>query len=301
MPERVWLAPSELRVGLGCMRLPAGDDERAVATIAAAAQAGVTVFDTARAYEDNERAPRAWRWARRGARVVTKGGMARPDGAWVPDGRAKTLRADCEASLAALGGREIDLYLLHAPDPRTPWRTSVRALAKLADEGPREARRGVQREPRPARRGARARADRGRAGRAQRPRRPRAARGRRGALRGGGHRGHGPLAARRAPPRRDLAPQPAARGRRRRPRDDPGRGRHRLAARALAGGGRDPRRHAAGDGSLRRGRRIPRARPHRRHRVAAGRRSARPGTATGRSSSSWASRARGRRASRRTS
>ena len=38
------------------------------------------------------------------ARVVTKGGMARPGGGWVPDGRARSIRADCEASLAALDG-----------------------------------------------------------------------------------------------------------------------------------------------------------------------------------------------------
>ena len=31
------------------------DEERALATVAAAAEAGVTVFDTARAYGDNER------------------------------------------------------------------------------------------------------------------------------------------------------------------------------------------------------------------------------------------------------
>src|SRR6476619_7330111 len=61
--------------------------------------------------------------------------MARPDGAWVPDGRAKAIRADCEASLAALDGVPIDLYLIHAPDTRTPWRTSVRALARLVDDG----------------------------------------------------------------------------------------------------------------------------------------------------------------------
>ena len=69
------------------------------------------------------------------ARIVTKGGMARPSGAWIPDGRAKAIRADCEASLAALDGLPIDLYLLHAPDPRTPWRTSVRALARLVEDG----------------------------------------------------------------------------------------------------------------------------------------------------------------------
>src|SRR5947207_1258064 len=107
-------------------------------TIMAAAAAGVTVFDTARAYGENERLladalRRAG--AERTARIVTKGGMARVDGAWVPDGRAKAIRDDCEASLAALGGLPIDLYLVHAPDPRTPWRTSMRALARLADEG----------------------------------------------------------------------------------------------------------------------------------------------------------------------
>jgi diketogulonate reductase-like aldo/keto reductase len=54
--------------------------------------------------------------------------------AWVADGRAKAIRADCEASLDALGGMPIDLYLVHAPDPRTPWQTTVRALARLAEE-----------------------------------------------------------------------------------------------------------------------------------------------------------------------
>jgi aryl-alcohol dehydrogenase-like predicted oxidoreductase/predicted kinase len=133
-----WLSESELRVGLGCMRLSTDEDrdeERALETIAAAVAAGVTVFDTARSYGDNERlVARALRGAE-GARLVTKGGMSRAGGAWIPDGRAKAIRADCEASLEALDGLPIDLYLLHTPDPRTPWRTSIRALARLVDEG----------------------------------------------------------------------------------------------------------------------------------------------------------------------
>lgn len=132
-----WLGPGTLRIGLGCMRLSTdedSDDDRALATIAAALDAGITVFDTARSYDDNERLlARALRGS--GARVVTKGGISRGGGAWVPDGRAKTIRADCEASLEALDGVAIDLYLVHAPDPRTPWRTTVRALARLVDEG----------------------------------------------------------------------------------------------------------------------------------------------------------------------
>src|SRR5215207_5922567 len=78
-----WLAASELRIGLGCMRLStdeSDDEELALETIAAAAAAGVTVFDTARAYGDNERlVARALRLcgAERTARTVTKGGMTR--------------------------------------------------------------------------------------------------------------------------------------------------------------------------------------------------------------------------------
>jgi aryl-alcohol dehydrogenase-like predicted oxidoreductase/predicted kinase len=121
------------------------DEAVGLETIAAAAEAGITVFDTARAYgRDEAELGHNERLLARGlrdcgangsARIVTKGGMARTGGEWVPDGRARTIRADCEASLAALDGLAIDLYLIHAPDPRTPWRTSVRALARLVDEG----------------------------------------------------------------------------------------------------------------------------------------------------------------------
>ena len=129
-----WLGPDELRVGLGCMRLPS-DEDLALDTIAAAVEAGITIFDTARAYEGNEALLASALRDVRGARLVTKGGMARTGGGWIPDGRARSIRADCEASLAALDGLPIDLYLLHAPDPQVEWRTPVRALARLVDEG----------------------------------------------------------------------------------------------------------------------------------------------------------------------
>jgi aryl-alcohol dehydrogenase-like predicted oxidoreductase len=143
-----WLDASELRIGLGCMRLSTDegrDEELALETIATAAAAGITVFDTAHAYGrgeadlgHNERVLAAGLRrcaAQERARIVTKGGMTRTGGGWIPDGRAKAIRADCAASLAALDGLPIDLFLVHAPDPRTPWRTSVRALAGLVDEG----------------------------------------------------------------------------------------------------------------------------------------------------------------------
>lgn len=103
----------------------------ALQTITAAVEAGITVFDTAHAYGQGEadmgRGERllAAALTRSGAaagaaRVITKGGMTRPAGGWVPDGRAKRILADCEASLTALDGVAIDLYLLHAPIPGRP-------------------------------------------------------------------------------------------------------------------------------------------------------------------------------------
>jgi aryl-alcohol dehydrogenase-like predicted oxidoreductase len=130
-----WLSGDELRIGLGCMRI---EPALLPPTVAAALAAGITVFDTAHAYGDrpgdNERLlARALTGTR--ARVVTKGGMTRVGPAWVPDGRASAIRQHCEASLTALDGIGIDLYLLHAPDPRVPWLTSVRALARLLADG----------------------------------------------------------------------------------------------------------------------------------------------------------------------
>lgn len=149
MAGAAWIEPSELRVGLGCMRLWSADDgaphDSAESTVAAALAAGITVFDTARTYDGpeheaggNERAlSRLLRAHGHGQviRIITKGGMRREGTAWIPDGRARTVLGDCEASLAALDGLPIGVYLLHAPDPSTAWKTSLRALVRLLDEG----------------------------------------------------------------------------------------------------------------------------------------------------------------------
>ena len=126
------------------------DDDRAVAVVHAALDAGVTFFDTADSYCSNEsdighnerliaRALATWAGDRSRVIVATKGGLTRPDGQWVPDGRAKHLAAACEASCRALGVDRISLYQLHAPDPRVPFATSVRALDALKRDGRIEA------------------------------------------------------------------------------------------------------------------------------------------------------------------
>jgi aryl-alcohol dehydrogenase-like predicted oxidoreductase/histidinol phosphatase-like enzyme/predicted kinase len=126
--------------------VPHRDETAAIAVLHAALDAGVTLFDTADAYcwNDDERghnerliarAFSTWHGDRASVLVATKGGMTRPDGRWVPDGRAKHLAAAAEASCRALGATPIDLYQLHAPDPRVALTTSVRALADLKRQG----------------------------------------------------------------------------------------------------------------------------------------------------------------------
>ena len=141
---------------MGCMRLSTErdrDDARGIEVLHAALDAGITFLDTADAYcwDDSEaghserliaRAIATWN-GRSGlatgdrSRIVvaTKGGLTRPNGQWVPDGRARHLRDACEASLKALAVDQIDLYQLHAVDPRVPLSTSVRGLAALKDAG----------------------------------------------------------------------------------------------------------------------------------------------------------------------
>ena len=138
-----------MRIALGCMRLSTErdrDDDRAQATLRAALEAGISVLDTAHAYGldqsdvgHNERlVARALRSAAArddATRVITKCGMRRDGGAWVPDGRASRIAEDVLASLAALDGFAIDTLLLHAPDPRTSLATTARALARELEKG----------------------------------------------------------------------------------------------------------------------------------------------------------------------
>ena len=148
-PVRVQVLADDRPVALGCMRLstePDRDENAAIAVLQAALDAGVTLLDTADAYcwtDDDRghnerliaRALSTWQGDRSSVLIATKGGMTRPGGRWVPNGRAKHLVAAAEDSCRALGVERIDLYQLHAPDPRVPLGTSVRALADLRRQG----------------------------------------------------------------------------------------------------------------------------------------------------------------------
>jgi aryl-alcohol dehydrogenase-like predicted oxidoreductase len=132
-------------VGLGCMPMstkPDRDESRSLATIAAALDAGVTLFDTADAYaldeaelgHNEELLGRALA-GRDDVVVATKGGHVRRGEEWELDGRPEHLKAACEASLRRLGVETIFLYQYHRPDPAVPFAESVGALRELRDEG----------------------------------------------------------------------------------------------------------------------------------------------------------------------
>ncbi|MCZ4125162.1 aldo/keto reductase [Streptomyces sp. H39-S7] len=137
-------------VGLGGMPLSIEgrpDRDRAVATIHAALDSGITLIDTADAYSLNgddfghnesliAHALAAYDGDTSDVLIATKGGHTRTaDGGWSLDGSPAYLKRACEASLKRLGVEAIGLYQFHRPDPRVPIADSVGAIRELLDEG----------------------------------------------------------------------------------------------------------------------------------------------------------------------
>jgi aryl-alcohol dehydrogenase-like predicted oxidoreductase len=137
-------------IGLGAMPLSVEgrpDEARALATVHAALDAGVTLLDTADSYHlpgddpgHNElllaRALATYGGDTDGVLVTTKGGRGRAaDGGWTVIGDPRHLKAAAEASLKRLGVEAIGLYQFHKPDPAVAFEDSVGALRELLDEG----------------------------------------------------------------------------------------------------------------------------------------------------------------------
>ena len=137
-------------IGLGGMPMSIEgrpDEQRSVATIHAALDAGVTLIDTADAYHlhadevgHNEsliaRAVASYGGDTSDVLIATKGGHLRPgDGTWTLNGSPEYLKQACDASLKRLGVEAIGLYQFHRPDPRVPYADSVGAVRDLLDAG----------------------------------------------------------------------------------------------------------------------------------------------------------------------
>jgi pyridoxine 4-dehydrogenase len=134
------------RLGFGAMRItgagiwgPPDDPDGARRLLRRVVELGVNLIDTADSYgpEVSENLiAEALHPYPKGLVIATKGGMRRTGpGQWPRDGRPERLKECCEGSLRRLRLERIDLYQLHAPDPRVPLEDSLGALKELQDEG----------------------------------------------------------------------------------------------------------------------------------------------------------------------
>jgi aryl-alcohol dehydrogenase-like predicted oxidoreductase len=139
-------------IGLGLMTFDQTGEqprEQLLATVTAALDAGVTLFDTADAYGpgDGPGNPQganesliAGLLDELGVRdrvlLATKGGHVRTDsGDWEVDSSPSHLRAAVDESLQRLGVEQIALWQHHRPDPGVPYEEVVGTLKEIHDSG----------------------------------------------------------------------------------------------------------------------------------------------------------------------
>lgn len=136
-------------LGLGCMGMSipnsAGipDEKMSLATLTAAADLGVTFWDTSDMYGPHHNEELLGRWFRENPKrrgeifLATKFAVriTGPGMQMTVDGSAAYVREACEASLKRLGVDCIDLYYAHRIDPKVPIEETVGAMAELVKEG----------------------------------------------------------------------------------------------------------------------------------------------------------------------
>jgi pyridoxine 4-dehydrogenase len=134
------------RLGFGAMRITGKgiwgdppDRESARAVLRRAVELGVNLIDTADSYGPHvseELIAEALYPYPDDLVIATKGGLERTGpGEWPRNAHPDHLREACEGSLKRLRLERIDLYQLHAPDPRVPIAESLGELNALQNEG----------------------------------------------------------------------------------------------------------------------------------------------------------------------
>lgn len=130
------------RQGFGSMRLHGGTTENSnrdpVAVINVAFDLGITMVDTADAYQNEELVGRAIRGRREETLLASKFGLVWRDevaGGFEVRADPVYVREACEASLRRLGTDMIDLYYLHHRSDKTPIEETVGAMAELVEQG----------------------------------------------------------------------------------------------------------------------------------------------------------------------
>jgi aryl-alcohol dehydrogenase-like predicted oxidoreductase len=129
-------------IGFGCWEISgtygpidAAQFDRAVHS---ALDAGIDCFDTAEAYGmgiSEQALARALGPRRRDVRVVTKVGVGYPEAPNRRDSSRARIMASLDQSLRNLDTDHVDVYLVHWPDPNTPFEETMRALDDIVTQG----------------------------------------------------------------------------------------------------------------------------------------------------------------------
>lgn len=114
-------------------------EQDSLATLETALENGLNFFDTAYCYgyhgESESMIAKVLGSRRDEVVIATKGGIHYEGLVQAKDGRPDTLFRECDESLRRLQTDRIDLYYLHAPDPKTPLTESAGAFKKLLESG----------------------------------------------------------------------------------------------------------------------------------------------------------------------
>jgi len=136
--------PAVFPLGLGCMGMSGmygpADEAESIATIHAAIDSGVTLFDTGDFYgmgHNEMLLGRALKGRRDKVRLSVKFGAQRgPDGSWLGvDTRPASVKNSLAYTLVRLGTDHIDIYRPSRLDPSVPIEDTVGAIAELVKAG----------------------------------------------------------------------------------------------------------------------------------------------------------------------
>jgi Predicted oxidoreductases (related to aryl-alcohol dehydrogenases) len=126
-------------LGFGCMGLSfpnAPTKEESIQLIRSAVEQGITFFDTAQGYGDNELlVGEALEPLRKDVVIATKFGFKDGNLRLGLDSRPETIKAVAEASLKRLKTDVIDLFYQHRPDPNVPIEDVAGTVKDLIQEG----------------------------------------------------------------------------------------------------------------------------------------------------------------------
>ena len=126
-------------LGFGCMGLSfpgAPSKEESIKLLRAAVEEGITFFDTAQAYGENEElVGEALAPFRDKVVIATKFGFKEGKTMMGMDSRPENIRAVAEASLKRLKTDCIDLFFQHRPDPNVPMEDVAGTVKELIAEG----------------------------------------------------------------------------------------------------------------------------------------------------------------------